>query len=166
MLKTGSELHEGGGVRLPPTRMTSSVTHRAHSIVGKSKHEYSCNHVVNFALTGDKYFSAWEASDYLKYGRTVPIKQVMPMDVVVASDGSHVGIFVSRTEWIHAGQTFTRQEDTNLILVSSWNKQKVEKVGLDQLRHVFPTGFEIRRAIRKKATPKFSPPNHPNNQAD
>jgi hypothetical protein len=138
--------------------MSLSVIERAHSIVGVSKSLYSCNHVVNYALTGDRVYKAWEASDYLKFGVEVDSSSPLPMDVVVAEDGSHVGIFVSQTEWVHAGQVYTPHKSMkSVITVSSWKHQKVELVGLDQLRHVFPTGYQIRRRRWSEAVPRSQP---------
>jgi hypothetical protein len=128
----------------------SIVILRANSIVGLSKNLYSCNHVVNYALTGDKNKDDRQASDYLNYGVLVPGTTPLPMDIVVAADGSHVGIFVSKTEFIHSGQYYHLNPETGMVQVSSFDNQMVIKVGWDQLRLVFPCGYQIRRQPRKK----------------
>jgi hypothetical protein len=99
---------------------------RAEEIVGKSRSEYQCNHVVNYVLNGNKNLGGL-AQDYLKYGQTTqaPSEGV----VVVGLDGVHVGIFVSASEFIH----------------SSSSRFQVIKVNLTQLRFVFPKGYELRR---------------------
>ncbi|KAG2392263.1 hypothetical protein C9374_012515 [Naegleria lovaniensis] len=88
---------------------------------------YQCNHVVNYALNGDKNVGGL-ASSYLNWGSQVTASP-QGGDVVVGNDGKHVGIFVSSTEFVH----------------SSSSKGKVIKVGLDQLKYVFPSGYQIRR---------------------
>jgi cell wall-associated NlpC family hydrolase len=102
------------------------VVTRANSLIGKPRSEYQCNQVVNYALNNDKD-SGLLASGYLTYGSKVENPQ--GGDVVVGKNGAHVGIFVSSTEFIH----------------SSSSQGKVIKVGLSQLKHVFPEGYEIRR---------------------
>ena len=102
-----------------------SVIVRANSLIGKSRSEYVCNQVVNYALYGHK--NGMLASGFLHYGHQVNSPQAG--DVVVARDGSHVGIFVSGHEFIH----------------SSSSRYQVIKVGSDQLKYVFPSGYQIRR---------------------
>ena len=99
---------------------------RAEEIVGKSRTEYQCNHVVNYVLNGNKNIGGM-AKSYLAHGQevTTPSEGV----VVVGLDGVHVGIFISSMEFIH----------------SSSSKHKVIKVGLAQLPFVFPNGYQLRR---------------------
>ena len=104
----------------------AAVTARANSLVGKARSEYVCNQVVNYALYGKKDAGKL-AHDYLYYGSRVSSAQAG--DVVVGNDGAHVGIFTSSSEFIH----------------SSVSQYKVIKVGTDQLKYVFPSGYQIRR---------------------
>lgn len=99
---------------------------RAEELIGKTRDEYKCNHVVNEALDGNKN-SGRLAKDYLSYGEKAskPAAGV----VVVGKNGEHVGIFVNETEFIH----------------SSSSKNKVVKVGKDKLKYIFPEGYELRR---------------------
>ncbi len=99
---------------------------RARSLVGKPRSIYQCNHVVNYALTGNKD-SGPQAKDYLAYGFPVftPAKGV----VVVGENGKHVGIFISDTEFIH----------------SSESAQKVIVANLAQLYWVFNNKYELRQ---------------------
>ncbi|KAL9646124.1 hypothetical protein ABK040_008002 [Willaertia magna] len=99
---------------------------RALSLVGKSRDEYKCNHVVNYALNGNKDTGSL-AAGYLKWGSEVSSPQAG--DVVVGKDGVHVGIFVSSSEFVH----------------SSYSQNKVIKVGVTQLPLIFKNGYEIRR---------------------
>jgi hypothetical protein len=98
---------------------------RAEKIVGKPRKEYVCNYVVNEVLFGQKN-NGKLAKDYLTYGKVVahPYAGV----VVVGKDGAHVGIFISSSEFIH----------------SSLLKQEVIKATIDQLKWVFPNGYEFR----------------------
>lgn len=104
-----------------PFSSTSAV-----NLIGKSRSEYQCNHVVNEILNGNKNVGG-RASDYLKYGSkvTVPAEGT----VVVGRDGVHVGIFINEKEFIH----------------SSSNKKQVIKAPLMQLKYVFPNGYEFRK---------------------
>lgn len=99
---------------------------RAEELIGKSRSEYQCNHVVNYVLSGSKN-SGGLAKDYLNFGS----KAMAPAAgvVVVGNDGVHVGIFISTSEFIH----------------SSSSKHSVIKVGLDQLKYTFPKGYQLRR---------------------
>jgi len=99
---------------------------RATEIIGKPRSEYQCNHVVNYILNGMKSVGGL-AHDYLSYGHSVdtPAAGV----VVVSSDGVHVGIFVSTTEFVHSSST----------------RQQVIKVNISQLRFVFPRGYQLRQ---------------------
>ena len=99
---------------------------RADEIVGKSRSEYQCNHVVNYVLNGNKNVGGL-AKDYLNYGQTAqtPSEGV----VVVGLDGVHVGIFISTSEFIH----------------SSSSQSQVIKAHLSQLIYVFPKGYALRR---------------------
>ena len=101
------------------------VVQRALSLVGQSRANYVCNQVVNYALTGNK--NGPLASYYLHWGH--PVSSPQGGDVVVAKDGSHVGIFVSPDEFVH----------------SSSSKYQVVKVPKSQLPWVFPSGYSIRR---------------------
>ena len=99
---------------------------RADEIVGKSRNEYQCNHVANYVLNGNKNVGGL-AKDYLTYGQIVQTPSEGA--VVVGLDGVHVGIFISNSEFIH----------------SSSSKCQVIKVGVSQLRYVFPKGHQLRR---------------------
>ena len=102
----------------------SSIT--ATSLIGAERtDDFQCNHVVNTALTGNKYGK--RAVDYLSYGKVIDV----PVEgaVVVGKDGKHVGIFISSTEFIH----------------SSTSKMKVIRASLSQLPYVFPLGYEFRK---------------------
>ena len=102
----------------------SDVT--AFNLIGKDRtSDFQCNHVVNEVLTGTKYGKL--AKDYLSYGKVVTKPEAGV--VVVGTYGDHVGIFVSETEFIH----------------SSTSKMKVIRAGLDQLKYVFPRGYEFRK---------------------
>jgi len=107
-------------------QVSPAVIARANSLIGKSRSEYVCNQVVNYALLGHKDGGRL-ASGYLSYGHRVSSPQAG--DVVVANDGSHVGIFVTSSHFIH----------------SSSSRYQVIKVGTDQLKYVFPSGYQIRR---------------------
>lgn len=98
----------------------------AQSLIGKSRAEYQCNHVVNMVLNGDKNVGGL-ASGYLHWGilTQTPAAGV----VVVGTDGVHVGIFISPTEFIH----------------SSSSKQQVIRAPLEQLKYVFPSGYLLRK---------------------
>ena len=118
---------------------------RANEIIGKSRDVYQCNHVVNYALNGDKNKGGL-ASDYKSYGEEVKVSRLhsaynisiitfyfsktpQALDVVVGNDGKHCGIFVDGDNFIH----------------SSSKKHEVIKVGRAQLPYVFPGGYTIRR---------------------
>jgi len=101
----------------------SSTT--ANSLIGAARTaDFQCNHVVNEVLTGTKYGRL--AADYRNYGHviTTPVAGA----VVVGTDGKHVGIFISSTEFIH----------------SSSGKMKVVRAPLSQLEFVFRFGYEFR----------------------
>lgn len=102
----------------------SGAVSRALSLVGKSRAEYVCNQVVNYALNGNKNVGGLAAS-YLHYGRTCSPQAAA---VVVGNDGAHVGIFVNSGEFVH----------------SSSSKYQVIKVSSSQLPYVFPGGYQIR----------------------
>lgn len=104
----------------------NAVVSRALSLVGKSRAEYVCNQVVNYALNGNKNVGGL-ASAYLHYGHPCSPRAAA---VVVGNDGAHVGIFVSSSEFVH----------------SSSSKYQVIKVGTSQLQYVFPRGYQIRCA--------------------
>jgi len=106
-------------------QVDASVIARANSLVGRSRSEFVCNQVVNYALYG--YKDGRLASGYLSWGSRVSSPQAG--DVVVGNDGVHVGIFVSSSQFIH----------------SSSSKYQVIKVGTDQLKYVFPSGYQFRR---------------------
>lgn len=98
---------------------------KAITLIGKDRtNDFQCNHVVNEVLTGTKYGRI--AADYLSYGRV--IKEPVAGAVVVGTDGKHVGIFISATEFIH----------------SSSSKMKVIRAPLSQVPYVFKNGFEYR----------------------
>lgn len=98
---------------------------RALSIVGRSRGEYQCNHVVNYAIYGNKNIGGL-AAGYRTWGHAVSSPQAGV--IVVAKDGSHVGIFVSSSEFVH----------------SSSSKYQVIKVSSSQLPYVFPSGYMLR----------------------
>ncbi|CAF1108276.1 unnamed protein product, partial [Adineta ricciae] len=72
---------------------------RANDIIGKSRDEYQCNHVVNYVLNGDKTKGGL-ARNYLNYGQVVLTPQAL--DVVVDKDGVHCGIFIDSGNFIHS----------------------------------------------------------------
>lgn len=98
----------------------------ATSIVGKSRDEYQCNHVVNEVLNGSKFVGG-RAKDYLNWGTEVTLPSAGA--VVVGKDGVHVGVFINEKEFIH----------------SSSSKYEVIKAPLSQLPYVFPKGYQIRK---------------------
>jgi hypothetical protein len=100
---------------------------RANSLIGKSRYDYKCKHVVNYVLYGDKNVGGL-ASAYLKYGEEISAPY-QALDVVVGTDGAHCGIFISVSQFIH----------------SSSKKNEVISVGVSQLLYVFPNGYEVRR---------------------
>ena len=98
----------------------------AFSLIGKERtNDFQCNHVVNEVLTGTKYGKL--AKEYLDYGKLVTKPEAGV--VVVGTYGDHVGIFISETEFIH----------------SSTSKMKVIRASLDQLKWVFPRGYQFRK---------------------
>jgi hypothetical protein len=101
---------------------------RAERLVGKSRDEYKRNHVVNESLNGEKNRGG-RAKDYLRFGSKAekPAAGV----VVVGKDGEHAGVFVNDREFIH----------------SSLSRKEVIKVGKEQLDHVFPKGYELRKDL-------------------
>ena len=99
---------------------------RATALIGKSRADYQCNHVVNEALNGDKNVGG-RAVDYLTYGAETSVPSAGA--IAVGKDGVHVGIFISDKEFIH----------------SSSSQQKVIRAPLSQLPYVFPYGYEIRK---------------------
>jgi hypothetical protein len=103
--------------------MAFSLTTAINLIGAARTNDFQCNHVVNEVLTGSKY--GRRAADYLNYGRV--INEPVAGAVVVGTDGKHVGIFISTTEFIH----------------SSSSKMKVIKAPLSQLPFVFAK-YEIR----------------------
>jgi hypothetical protein len=98
---------------------------RAAKLIGKKRSEYVCNQVVNEVLNGDKNFGG-RAATYLKWGTRI----YMPVAgaIIVNAVGSHIGIFISPTEFIH----------------SSLSRHEVIKVNLNQLRPVFGQDYQIR----------------------
>lgn len=46
---------------------------RAREIIGESRDNYQCNHVVNYVVNGDKNVGG-RARDYLNYYRKVSVK--------------------------------------------------------------------------------------------
>lgn len=109
-----------------PFLYADPIVDRALSLVGKSRSEFVCNQVVNYAIFGVKD-NGMLAHSYLTWGSAAssPAADV----VVVAKDGSHVGIFVNDQEYIH----------------SSSSKFKVIKVGIEQLKWTFPSGYVLRK---------------------
>lgn len=101
---------------------------RAERLVGKSRDEYKCNHVVNEALNGDKNRGGL-AKEYLSRGSNAD--KTSAGVVVVGKDGGHAGVFVNDKEFIH----------------SSSGKNKVIKVDKGQLDYVFPNGYELRKDL-------------------
>ncbi len=98
---------------------------RAGSLVGQSRGNYVCNQVVNYALNGNK--NGPLAKDYLNYGSRVQTPRAG--DVVVGNDGKHVGMFTSGNNFVH----------------SSVSKYQVINANQNQLKYVFPNGYQIRR---------------------
>jgi hypothetical protein len=99
---------------------------KATALIGKSRSEYQCNHVVNEVLNGRKDIGG-RAKDYLSYGSKVLTPSAGA--VVVGKDGIHVGVFINDKEFVH----------------SSSSLSKVIKAPLSQLPYVFPKGYEIRK---------------------
>ncbi len=99
---------------------------RALKLVGKSRSQYQCNHVVNEVLNANMNVGG-TANDYKKYGTKVFVPSAGT--VVVGTDGVHVGIFINAHEFIH----------------SSSSKFQVIKAPLSQLPYVFPKGYEFRK---------------------
>lgn len=98
----------------------------ASQLIGKSRSEYQCNHVVNEVLNGNKNTGGL-AKDYLTWGTKADLPAAGV--VVVGKDGKHVGIFVSDIEFIH----------------SSSSRYQVIKAHISQLPYVFPSGYELRK---------------------
>ncbi len=98
----------------------------AFSLIGKERtNDFQCNHVVNEVLTGSKFGRL--AKNYLDYGKLVTKPEAGV--VIVGTYGDHVGIFISESEFIH----------------SSSSKMKVIRASLDQLKWVFPRGYQYRK---------------------
>jgi len=100
---------------------------RAKTLIGKPRSEYQCNHVVNYALNGDKN-TGGTAKYYLTWGTEA--KDIKAGDVVVGTDGQHCGFFIAADKFIH----------------SSSSQAKVIEAPLSQLKYVFPGGHKIRRS--------------------
>ncbi|GAB3709551.1 hypothetical protein GCM10027592_45770 [Spirosoma flavus] len=107
----------------------------ANLLVGTSRDEYKCNQVVNEVLYGNKDAiingQKMLAKAYLTWGieTTEPDEGV----IVVGNDGVHVGIFTSKTEFVHS--SYGRKEVVSVKV--SPNKQ--------ELRWVFPLGYTLRK---------------------
>lgn len=97
---------------------------RAQKIIGRSRSEYQCNHVVNYVLFGNK--NGHLADYYLRYG--VQTHKTSAGVVAVGNDGQHVGIFINENEFMH----------------SSSRQYKVITVDKTQLKYIFPQGFQLR----------------------
>lgn len=108
-----------------PKYTPSEAAARAATLIGKSRSEYQCNHVVNYAFYGNKNYG-YLAKDYLKFGEAS--SSLKTGCAVVAKNGVHVGIISA---------------DGNLIHSSS-SKYQVIKVPLSQLKYVFPSGYVVR----------------------
>jgi cell wall-associated NlpC family hydrolase len=104
------------------------IAKRALQLVeqGASYSEYPCNQLVHYALTGRK--EGHLARDFLTRGKeaTEPYQEG---DVIVSKDGTHCGIFVDSTHFVHA----------------SSSKQKAVKLDSNQLDVVFKKNFHVRR---------------------
>ena len=48
---------------------------RANEIIGASRDDYKCNHVVNYVLNGNKTMGGL-AKDYLSYGTEVQVNRL------------------------------------------------------------------------------------------
>ena len=102
--------------------------HLAQELIGKSRSDYQCNHVVNYVLNdGNK--EGLRARDYLNWG--IPAFMRAPGVVIVNKEGTHVGIFINQFEFIH----------------SSSSKFAVIKAPLDQLEWVFGKDYRLRQQI-------------------
>ncbi len=99
---------------------------RAQSLVGKSRSEYVCNQVVNYAYYDAKDYKGYLANTYKGFGSAS--NTFKPGCAVVAQDGSHVGIV----------------SNDNMLIHSSSSKYMVIKVPLSQVPYVFPSGHLIR----------------------
>ncbi len=99
---------------------------RAQSLIGKSRKEYVCNQVVNYAYYYVKDFKGYLAATYKGFGSAS--STFRPGCAVVAQDGSHVGIV----------------SNDNMLIHSSSSKYMVIKVPLSQVPYVFPSGHVIR----------------------
>lgn len=77
----------------------------AESLIGKSRSIYKCNEVVNYVLNNG-HKGGLLAKGYLQWGYPAAFPEAGV--VVVTKDGSHVGIYISDTEFIHSSES--RQE--------------------------------------------------------
>ncbi len=108
-----------------PKYTPSEAARRAESLVGKSRSEYVCNQVVNYAYYGVKNYG-YLADAYLRFGSES--SSFRAGCAVVASTGEHVGIVANDGNFIH----------------SSSSKYAVIKVPTSQIKYIFPKGYHIR----------------------
>ena len=111
----------------PPKYSRPEAAARVESLVGKSRNEYVCNQVVNYGIYGVKDYKGYLANTYLQFGTKV--SNFAPGYVIVAVDGVHVGMVSA---------------DGKMFIHSSSSKWQVVKVSLDQLKYIFPQGYQIR----------------------
>jgi hypothetical protein len=98
---------------------------RAMDLIGKSRSEYVCNQVANKVLNDDKN-KGGSAASYSTWGRQIEVP--VAGAVVVSKNGSHMGIFISPTEFIH----------------SSLQLNRVQKCHKSKLPYVFGKDYQIR----------------------
>jgi len=101
---------------------------RAKSLEGKPRSAYKCNHVVNYAINGDKNIGGL-AADWMKVGVPVSLASAKGGDVIIDGTGNHCGIYISTTQIIH----------------SSFNKQEVIIIQASALTDTFGNDYVIRR---------------------
>lgn len=100
----------------------AEIVNRARSLVGKSRDEYQCNHVVNYAVNGNKNVGGLASTWAAKPGKSSGVAG----DVIVGTDGVHCGIFTGDT-----------------IIHSSSSKHEVIEVPASQAKYLFPKGHKF-----------------------